>query len=293
MEFRKSLEIFFKQFRSCLGIEPNLRASFLSKEKYPIYGEGNGLYSKLIESPRLPFDYRPANTIGSNGNEVGYEEEIDEKSSMAHHHFMSKWKVDPKYKVNTEIIDIKKAMISENISPFEALLIIDDYELEYWGKKYADRNDILLTDELIFTRIGQWIKLRETDGKETVDYDVLCSMLIDELHDKRKEYYNRLISSIKHEITIEKKNFIIEEMGGAKFFVPLDEPSVPVKNKNSLTEYEKAQALKNFNDAIQNQKDLKSLVRLPHYSCFLKPVRQIYRRYFVICFSKIANESSP
>ena len=64
MEFEERVERFFKQFKTCLGVDPDLKAEFKSTSPLKddtiegaVYDAAGEVVMEVIQSPRLPLDY--------------------------------------------------------------------------------------------------------------------------------------------------------------------------------------------------------------------------------------------
>ena len=183
--------------------------------------------------------------------------------------------IDYPFKPEVKIIELEGLMKQEKLSPLKAIKIVKNYVDHYWAA------DTVLTDKRIFENIASAVKKDEGSDKnvlrEQAKYTDYCKSI-------RQKHFEELMTELglTAEIADElgfpewltMKNLsasIKMERGGSIKFNPNKDGDVHIdfnsdkiadafieygktKNKESLTEDEKALALKKFNDAIEEEK---------------------------------------
>tara|TARA_R110002074_G_scaffold71140_1_gene164605 strand:+ start:282 stop:1751 length:1470 start_codon:yes stop_codon:yes gene_type:complete len=231
MEFEERVERFFKQFKTCLGIEPDLRASFLDNVEMKIQGRP-GTFREMIRSPRLPFDLT-SDDKSALTKEWGAVVELDYQYTT----LMEHWNVIPKYKINTEIIKIGKAMRDDGIKPSQAKLVIKEYMEEIWGDEippYAQGS--ISFCKSIYDDVCKWSANYDffDENDRTTDRgdmgDALFKRLVFHLHQKRLSYHHNLMEIIEgrdpsQPNEFEETTLIDKEFKKRWVMVPPDEES--------------------------------------------------------------------
>ena len=209
MEFEERVERFFKQFKTCLGIEPDLRVSYLHDAEVKLKDQ-EGTYNEIIKSPRLPFDLTEdeRKAMGDQWAHIDLDHERTE--------LMRIWEVDPKYKTDTEIIKIGLAKQNDGLKLGQAKAIIEEYMIEIWGDEvppYAGGS--ISFCQSIYDDAIKWSSSQKFEDEKRKQFvkgdfgDYLFNRLVANLHQKRLFVYEKLIKTIEGKDFT--KNYYLED----------------------------------------------------------------------------------
>jgi len=217
-DFKQRVERFFKQFRSCLGIEPNLRAHYLERKGVQLFEDDDTLYHHIVESPRLPLDYTYEDKI-----EMGEEHKYT-PLTQPYDSLVEELEVDLEYIIEAEIIEIdlsmKKAIKDDGLKFENGLIFIEAFKKKYWGddKFPYEKGEIIFPEE-IFDDICKWLASKMPVSSD-IDSNagITTEILMGELRNKRLDIYNRLLDTLKgNTLTQPKSDPSIIELGHEKF----------------------------------------------------------------------------
>ena len=192
-KFKEHVDLFFKQYHTCIGINPKFRASFKSKTetfteeksgKPATDSHGNVVYKHIV-SDRIPFDYTPEELRA-------YSPEI--RANEPWHRVMEQYEVDKKWERDVEIIEIKRAMELENYKVHDAIVIIESKKKKYW----SSIKPVVFPDSIIYDIIA-WCDKRKKAGLESSRQQKICDHLDPVLKAHREINYDKLIRAIKGE----------------------------------------------------------------------------------------------
>jgi hypothetical protein len=189
MEFEERVERFFKQFKTCLGVDPDLKAEFKSTSPLKddtiegaVYDATGEVIMEVIQSPRLPLEYTWED-----------KKHMDAYVPLDYDYqfLIAEFEIDPKYKVHTECININKARIREDYTIDEAKLICRDYYEEHW-------EDGILYPMIIVEHIKKWLKQVSGENMGLKELMPETSKLlytdVPPVEDVLKELYDRIRS---------------------------------------------------------------------------------------------------
>jgi hypothetical protein len=191
--FEEQVDLFFKQYHTCIGINPNFRASFKSKTetfteeksgKPATDSDGNVVYKHIV-SDRIPFDYTPEELRA-------YSPEI--RANEPWHRVMEQYEVDKEWERDVKIINIKRAMELEKYKVHDAIVIIESKKKKYW----SSIKPVVFPDSIIYDIIA-WCDKRKKAGLESSRQQEICDHLDPILKAHREINYDKLIRAVKGE----------------------------------------------------------------------------------------------